>query len=357
MREAARPMRLDEIVAQLGGCVAGDGSTVVSQVATLESAGPDHIAFLANPKYLAQLGATRAAAVVLAEKALHACPCAAIVADDPYLYFARLSQLLNPLSRPAAGVHPGATCLSERVAASAAIAAGAFVGRNACIGEHVVIGPGCWIGDDAEIGDHSILHGNVSVYGRCIVGQRAIVHAGAVIGSDGFGFARERDGRWVKIPQIGRVLIGDDVEIGANTTIDRGALDDTVIGNGVKIDNQVQIGHNVHIGDDCAFAGCVGIAGSTRIGARVMAGGQAGILGHLDICDDVTISSGTLVAKSIRSPGVYTGSVPLMPHAEWLKNFAHMRHLEALADRIRALEKGLHNGGDRAGSQGGNEGE
>lgn len=355
MDAPARPMRLDDIVARLGGRVVGDGATLVSQVAALESAGPGQIGFVANPKYLAQLGATRAAAVVLPEAALSACPCAAIVADDPYLYFARLSQLLNPPPAALAGVHATATCASDRVAASASIGPGAHVGRNVAIGERVVVGPGCWIGDDVEIGDDSLLHGNVSIYAGCIIGRRAILHSGAVIGADGFGFAREKSGRWVKIPQIGRVILGDDVEIGANATVDRGALEDTLIGNGVKIDNLVQVAHNVHIGDDSALAGCVGIAGSARIGKRVMLGGQAGVVGHLSICDDVTVSSATAVAKSIREPGVYTGQLPAMPHADWQKNLAQLRRLDALADRIRALEKALRDVQASAASQRGDE--
>ncbi|HNQ75368.1 MAG TPA: UDP-3-O-(3-hydroxymyristoyl)glucosamine N-acyltransferase, partial [Pseudothauera hydrothermalis] len=197
------------------------------------------------------------------------------------------------------------------------------------------------IGRGVVIGEGTRLHAGVTVYHDCVIGKGCIVHAGVVIGADGFGFARERDGRWIKIPQTGRVIIGDDVEIGANTTIDRGALDDTVIGNGVKLDNQIQIAHNVRIGEHTAIAGCVGIAGSTTIGARCMIGGQAGIIGHLVIADDVVVSAGTLVTKSIRRAGVYTGNLPVQSHPDWVKNFAHLRHLDDMAARIRALEKRL----------------
>jgi UDP-3-O-[3-hydroxymyristoyl] glucosamine N-acyltransferase len=251
-----------------------------------------------------------------------------IVTADPYVYFARVAQLFSPPEASPAGVHPAAV-VAPAVPASASIGPGTTIDAGARIGENVVIGDG------------SRLYANVSIYHACVIGRNCIVHSGAVIGADGFGFARERDGRWIKIPQTGRVVIGDDVEVGANTTIDRGALDDTVIGNGVKLDNQIQIAHNVRIGDHTAIAGCVGIAGSTTIGARCMIGGQAGIIGHLSITDDVVVSAGTLVTKSIRRPGVYTGNLPVQTHPDWVKNFAHLRHLDDMAARIRALEQGL----------------
>ncbi len=330
--------RLDELAERLGGEVIGDGAITVRRVATLEQAGDGDLAFLANPKYQARLRDCRASAIIVGLGARNLTDRPRIVTGDPYVYFARVAQLFSPPEAFAPGVHPSAI-VSGPVPASATIAAGASVEAGAHIGEGVVIGPGCRIGRGVRIGAGTLLNANVTIYHDCEIGRDCIVHSGVVIGADGFGFARERDGNWVKIPQTGRVVIGDEVEIGANTTIDRGALDDTVIGDGVKLDNQIQIGHNVRIGARTAIAGCVGIAGSTTIGARCMIGGQAGVIGHLEIADDVVVSAGTLVTKSIRKPGVYTANLPVQAHADWVKNFAHLRHLDALADRIRALEE------------------
>jgi len=330
--------RLDELVERLGGELIGDPATTVRRVATLEQAGEGDLAFLANPKYQARLRACGASAVILAPAARDLTDRPRIVIDDPYIYFARVARLFNPPEAFAPGVHSSAT-VAAAVPASVTIGVGASVGHGAELGERVVVGPGCHIGRGARIGANTRLHANVTIYADCEIGRDCIIHSGAVVGADGFGFARERDGSWLKIPQVGRVVIGDDVEIGANTTIDRGALDDTVIGNGVKLDNQIQIGHNVRVGERTAIAGCVGIAGSTTIGARCMIGGQAGVIGHLEIADDVVVSAGTLVTKSIRRPGVYTANLPVQAHADWVKNFAHLRHLDALIDRIRALEE------------------
>jgi UDP-3-O-[3-hydroxymyristoyl] glucosamine N-acyltransferase len=331
---------LDEIVARLGGNLAGDGSVRISGIATLDAAGPEHLSFLANSKYRSHLAATRAAAVVVAPDAAADCPTTAIVTQQPYLYFARVAQWLNPTPRPPLGIHSSAV-VEGAVSESASVGANVWIGPGAVIGDDVVVEANCSIGASCHIGAGSWLHAGVALYDGCRVGDRAIIHSGVVIGADGFGFAREGDGSWVKIPQIGGVTIGDDVEIGANSTIDRGALEDTVIESGVKIDNQIQIAHNVHIGAHTAIAGCVGIAGSTRIGARCTVGGAAMIIGHLEIADDVNISAGTLVGKSIRKAGGYTGSVPFLEHGDWLKNFSRLRHLDSLADRIRALEARL----------------
>jgi UDP-3-O-[3-hydroxymyristoyl] glucosamine N-acyltransferase len=333
-------VRLDEIVARFGGTLVGDGSIAVSGIATLEGAGPTQLSFLANPKYRSQLAATRAAAVILAPETAAECRVAAIVTPQPYLYFARVSQWLNAPARPVSGAHPTAVVETD-VPASCAIGANVWIGPGATIGADVVIGANCSIGAGVVIGAGSWLHPNVSVYRDCIIGARAIIHSGAVIGADGFGFAREPDGAWVKIPQTGRVVIGDDVEIGAGTTIDRGALEDTIIEDGVKLDNQIQVGHNVRIGAHTAMAGCVGIAGSATIGRGCTVGGGAVILGHLKLADGVNVSAGTLVAKSIASPGNYTGTVPFLEHEAWLKNFSRLRHLDAMADKIRALEARL----------------
>ena len=311
---------LGDLIARFGGELRGDACQVITALATLEAAKSGQLSFLANPKYRHNLTNTQASAVILGPDSADACPVAAIVTPQPYLYFARVSQWLVDVPRLAPGIHPAALVESP-------------------LPPSVSIGAQCWVGTDVEIGEGSLLFPGVRIYPGCRIGRRAIIHSGAVIGADGFGFAREKTGEWVKIEQTGRVLIGDDVEIGANTTIDRGALEDTVIEDGVKLDNQIQIAHNVHVGAHTAMAGCVGVAGSARIGARCTVGGGAIILGHLTLADDVNVSSGTLVAKSITVPGSYTGTVPFMAHDDWLKNFSRLRHLDAMADKIRALEK------------------
>lgn len=333
-------MRLDEIAARLGGEVAGDGAAGVERVAPLERAGAGDIAFIANPKYASLLPACTASAVIVSPALADATTLPRIVVADPYLYYARVAQLLNPEARPVAGVHASAV-LASQVPQSVHVAAHVVIEEDVVLGEDVVIGAGCSIGKGVTIGARTRLHPNVTVYAGCVIGADCLIHAGAVIGADGFGFAREKSGAWVKIPQLGRVVIGDDVEIGANTTIDRGALDDTVVASGAKLDNLIMVAHNVRIGEYTAIAGKAGIAGSAKIGARCMIGGQAGISGHLEICDDVMISGCTLVAKSIRKPGVYTANLPLQTHEDWVTNFSHLRHLDALAKRIKALEKRL----------------
>ena len=235
---------------------------------------------------------------------------------------------------------------SAQVAASARIDAGAIVADGARVGERAWVGAGSYVGQGSSIGDDSRLHPSVVVYHDCRIGLRAIIHSGAVIGADGFGIA-ENAGRWIKIPQIGRVLIGDDVEIGANTTIDRGAIDDTIVEDGVKLDNQVQIGHNVRIGAHTAIAGCVGIAGSASIGRHCTIGGAAVILGHLELVDRVNVSAGTLISRSIHQPGTYTGVFPFDRNASWARNAALLRHLSELADRVRALEELLREKGQK----------
>jgi UDP-3-O-[3-hydroxymyristoyl] glucosamine N-acyltransferase len=332
-------LRLSEIVSRLGGELVGDPEVAVRRVAPLHSAGPGDLSFLAQAKYRAQLRETRAAAVVLRHEERDATGLPRILCDDPYLYFARVAQLFAPAEPVSAGVHPSAVVeAGASVPASAAVGPGAYVGPRARLGERVVVGPGCYLGADVAIGEDSRLHALVSVYAGCSVGRRAIIHSGAVIGADGFGMARDGE-HWTKIPQVGRVVIGDDVEIGANTTIDRGALEDTVVEDGVKLDNQIQIGHNVRIGAHTAMAACVGVAGSARIGRYCAVGGAGMILGHLEIADHVTISAGTLVAKSILKPGTYTGIFPIAEKKEWARTAAHLRKLDKLAERVRELEK------------------
>jgi UDP-3-O-[3-hydroxymyristoyl] glucosamine N-acyltransferase len=313
-------LTLGEIAQRLGGRVAGDPATRVRQVGSLEHAQAGEISFLSSAKFKSRLAATRASAVVLSEEfeGLTALP--RIVCEAPYLYFARVSQLFNPLTVQAPGVHPTAV-LAEGVQ----------------LGTGVSIGAGCVIGRDVAIGEGSCLYPRVVVYERCSIGKRAIIHSGAVIGADGFGLAQDA-GAWVKIPQIGRVRIGDDVEIGANTTIDRGAIDDTVIEEGVKLDNQIQIGHNVRVGAHTAMAGCVAVAGSADIGRHCTIGAASVILGHLQLVDGVHVSAGTVISRSVRRPGTYTGMFPFDDNESWARNTALVRHLAELADKVRALE-------------------
>ncbi len=333
--------RLTDIVARFGGRVEGNAATAVNQVATLDSAGSHQIAFLTNSKYRKQLESTHAAAVIVAEPDAAATGLPRIVCDNPYSYFAKLSAFLNPLPAFAPGIHPSAVIAAgAKVSPSAHIGAHVMIGEGASIGAGCVIMSGCSIGANAMLGENTRLYPRVVVYHDCLLGNNVIAHSGAVIGADGFGIAME-EGVWLKIPQIGRAIIGNDVEIGANTTIDRGALDDTVIEDGVKLDNQIQIAHNVRIGAHTAIAGCVGIAGSTTIGRYCRIGGSAGILGHLSIADGVEISSFTLISKSIREKGVYSGIYPFSEKDSWLKNAAHLRHLDEMATRIKLLEKEL----------------
>ena len=331
--------RLSEIAARLGGRVLGDAEACVCQVATLETAQPAQISFLAHSKYRAQLASTRAGAVILGEADADATGLPRIISDNPYAYFAKVSALLNPLPQDSPGIHPGAIIgAGAKIDATASIAALAVIGDGVVIGAHSVIGAGCYIGANTVIGSHARLYPRVVIYPDCRIGNQLIAHSGVVIGSDGFGIAMD-ERRWLKIPQIGRVMIGNDVEIGANTTIDRGALDDTVIEDGVKLDNQIQIAHNVRIGAHTAIAGCVGIAGSTTIGKYCRIGGSAGILGHLQIADHVEIAAFTLIGKSIREAGSYAAIFPFSKIQEWRKNTVHLRHLDDLVQRIKILEQ------------------
>jgi len=319
----------------------GDGSIVIARVATLERAGPADIAFLANPRYRSQLATTRAGAVIVAPDDAGATALPRLVSRNPYATYALVAALLHPQPRPAPGVDATARVdAAARVPASATIGPYAVVEAHASIGERAFIGPHCFVGEAATIGDDSVLDASVTIYARCVLGARALVHAGAVIGADGFGLA-EVGGRWRKVPQLGRVVIGDDVEIGANTAIDRGAIDDTIVEDDVKLDNQIQIGHNCVIGAHTAIAGCVGIAGSTRIGRNCRIGGAAMISGHLTIAAGTVISAATQVFHSIREPGVYTGTFPALPHREWQHVASQTRRLRELAERVRMLENAL----------------
>ena len=320
-------LRLGEIVQALGGELLGDPSQGIEALAPLESANDSQLSFLSNPRYQPQLAASKAACVIVGPALREAAQArgAAIVADDPYLYFARLTRLWKarhaPLGVAGPAIHPSAV-----------------VDPAAEIHPSARIGPLCVVERGARIGEGTVLKSRVTVSEGCIIGARCVLHPGVVVGADGFGFA-PHEGAWEKIEQLGAVHIGDDVEVGANTCIDRGALEDTVIEDGVKLDNLIQVGHNVRIGRHTAIAGCVAIAGSARIGAHCTIGGKTGIVGHLTIADHVHISAMSLVSRSIAKPGLYTGVFPLDDNASWEKNAATLRQLHSLRDRIKALEK------------------
>jgi UDP-3-O-[3-hydroxymyristoyl] glucosamine N-acyltransferase len=337
---ARAALTLKEIVERLGGEAIGEVGAPLTGVATLDSAGPDEIAFLANPKYRSRLSSTKAGAVILGPGDRDAADMPRIVTDNPYAYYARTVALFHPEPRWSPGIHPFAQVDgSANVDASAEIGAFVVIGAGASIGEGARIGSHCTLGDGVSIGAGTRLHPRVAIYDGCSVGARCVLHSGVVIGADGFGMARD-EGRWIKIPQVGAVRIGNDVEVGANTTIDRGALDDTVIADGVKLDNQIQVGHNCAIGAHTVIAGCTGISGSVTIGAHCMIGGGVGFVGHISICDHVTISGFSLITKSITQPGTYTSGLPFMPHAEWLRNAVHLRRLDRIAAAVRVKPAG-----------------
>jgi UDP-3-O-[3-hydroxymyristoyl] glucosamine N-acyltransferase len=317
----------------------GDGGVLIDRVASLDGATSGAIAFLANPKYRHQLRSTRASAVIIEPRFAADTTLPKLVTANPYAAYARIAALFHPLLPIAPGRHPTAVVAeSARVADSATIGPCAVVGDRASIGERTRIHAGCVIGEDCSVGDDVVLYPRVVLYARTVIGARTLVHSGVVLGADGFGMAEE-GGKWLKVPQFGRVVVGVDVEIGANTTIDRGAIDDTVIEDGVKLDNQIQIGHNCRIGAHTAIAGCVGIAGSVRIGRDCRIGGAAMITGHLDIADGTVISAATFVYHSIDEAGIYTSTFPALPHREWQHVASIVRRLRNFADRIRALER------------------
>jgi UDP-3-O-[3-hydroxymyristoyl] glucosamine N-acyltransferase len=342
-------MTLGELAQRLGVTLqGGDPASQLTAVATLQQAGTGDLSFLANKGYRKYLSGTRATAVILAAEHADECPVAALLSDNPYATYARAAALIVPPVPPRHGVHPTAT-LEEgcRVDATAWVGAHCIVERDAVIHAGVQLAGGCFVGAGSSIGARSRLLANAVVCHGVSIGERVTVHPGAVIGSDGFGLANEH-GRWLNVPQLGGVRIGDDVEIGANTTVDRGALDDTVLEDGVRLDNQIQVAHNVHIGAHTAIAGCVGISGSARIGRHCMIGGGAGIVGHLEIADHVIITGMTMVTKSITEPGVYSSGVPAQDNDSWNRNYARFRQLDRLARRVQALERRLaEQDGDR----------
>jgi UDP-3-O-[3-hydroxymyristoyl] glucosamine N-acyltransferase len=332
------PARLAELAVRFGCELRGDPDTLIDRVAPLQDAGPGAISFLANPQYRRHLPATRASAVVLDAAMVAECPVAALVTRNPYATYARIAQLLYPVPPVVAGRHPSAIVEPDaEVDPSARIDAHAYVGRRARIGRRVIVGPGSVVLEGADIGDDTSLVARVTLGPGARIGQRCILQPGCVVGADGFGQAQDRDG-YVKVPQVGTVVVGDDVEIGCNTTVDRGAIEDTVIGNGVKIDNLVQVGHNVRIGEHTVIAACSGISGSATIGRRCLIGGMVGIVGHLEICDDVALTGRTMVSSSIRKPGVYSSGLPADEAKRFRRNVARFNRLDELAKRVRKLE-------------------
>lgn len=329
-----------ELAALVGGSVLGDTSRSIDDVADLASAGPSHVSFLANPKYRDQALATRAGAILVRE-ALEGAKATQVVCPDPYLGLARIATHLHPAPTYAPGVERGAFVdPAARVDASATVRVGAVVEAGAEVGARTIIGAGSYVGPRARIGADTLLHPGVRVLERCRVGDRVILHAGVVLGSDGFGYAPDAKGRRHKIPQVGVVVLEDDVEIGANTTVDRATFGETRIGRGTKIDNLVQIAHNVVLGEDCVIVSQSGIAGSSKLGDRVIMGAQGGMVGHISITDDVMLGARVGVSSSIEKSGIYSGS-PHVPHRSWLKMVVAEQSLPELRNRVRELERKL----------------
>ena len=331
--------RLGELAECIGAGLLGDPDVVIDRVASLETAGPGAVTFLSNRRYRPCLEHTRAGAVILAPELADACPAPALLLDDPYLGYARAATLLAPPVEatpgiaPSALIDPGAT-----VAPDASIGGHCVIEAGASIGAGTSLDAGSFLGRDSSIGPHGRIAARVVICQGVHIGARAIVHPGVVVGADGFGIAND-GGVWVKIPQLGGVRIGDDVEIGANTTIDRGALEDTVIEDGVKLDNLIQIGHNVHIGAHTAIAACAAIGGSARIGSRCTIQGAVSIAGHLEIADDVHLTATSAVPNTIREAGVYSSGMPIQENRAWRRNVARLRQLDDMARRLRAIER------------------
>ncbi len=331
---------LSELARLVGGKVVGDATRVIRGVADLASAGAEEISFLASPKYRDAFAKTRAGAVLTAE-AIAEAPTSLIVCTDPYLALAQIAAFLHPPAKLEPGREPGALVhATALVDLTATVRMGAVVDAGARVGARSVIGPGAYVGQDARIGADVYLHAGAKVLDRCVLEDRVILQAGAVIGSDGFGYAPDSEGRRHKIPQVGYVLVGADAEIGANTTIDRATFGHTRIGPGTKIDNLVQIAHNVVTGRDCVVVAQSGVAGSTRLGDRVIVGAQAGIVGHIEIVSDVMLGARTGVPNHIRESGIYSG-VPSMPHRQWLKVAMAQATVPELRRRVRELERQL----------------
>ncbi len=309
--------------------IIGDDSYSINKVASIENADEDSLVFLAEKKFLKLLNNSRSKTVITTKSFSHLCKNNVVVCDNPYLLFAKISLLLNKNQKKNYGIHRSVTSLTEKLNTKLSIDSNVYIGKNVQIGDDSTIGANCCIGDNIIIGNNACIYPNVTFYSNVIVGDNVVIHSGAVIGSDGFGFVKENN-MWIKIPQIGGVIIGNDVEIGSNTSIDRGTLDNTVIGNGVKLDNQIQIAHNVRIGDHTIIAACVGIAGSAKIGRNCSIGGGAGIQGHIEICDNTQVTSMTKVSSSIKVSGIYTSGTPHMLNKKWLKNAVRFKSLNEL---------------------------
>jgi UDP-3-O-[3-hydroxymyristoyl] glucosamine N-acyltransferase len=328
-----------ELAARFGLALHGDGATRVASVATLAHAGAQQLSFLSNPRYRPQLADSQAGIVVMREADVEGHARAALVAKDPYVAFAKIAALFDPPPPLRPGVHASAVVDGDAmVDPGAEIGPFVSIGARTRVAAGAVIGPGCVIGDDCVVGVGCVLVARVTLVRRVRLGDRVLIHPGAVLGADGFGLAMDA-GHWIKVPQQGGVVVGDDCEIGANTTIDRGAIEDTVLEEDVRLDNQIQIGHNVRIGAHTAMAGCSAAAGSAVIGRYCLIGGAAGVLGHLEICDRVTVTAMSLVTHSIREPGEYSSGTPLMHNREWRKSAARFKHLDALARRVPAADK------------------
>ena len=332
-------IRLADLAQQLDAELHGDGDIVITGVASMQSAQTDHITFMVNPKCREHLGLCQASAVVMTQDDLPFAKSAALVVKNPYLTYARMAQILDTTPQPAQNIAPSAVIdATAKLGNNVSIGANAVIESGVELGDNVIIGAGCFVGKNSKIGAGSRLWANVTIYHEIQIGQNCLIQSGTVVGADGFGYANDR-GNWVKIPQIGRVIIGDRVEIGACTTIDRGALDDTVIGNGVIIDNQCQIAHNVVIGDNTAVAGGVIMAGSLKIGRYCMIGGASVINGHMEICDKVTVTGMGMVMRPITEPGVYSSGIPLQPNKVWRKTAALVMNIDDMSKRLKSLER------------------
>jgi UDP-3-O-[3-hydroxymyristoyl] glucosamine N-acyltransferase len=329
----------EELASRFGLQVHGDGHVVVRGVATLASATADTLGFLANPRYRGQLVQSQAGIVVMRADDASGYPRTALLAKDPYAAFAKIAALFETAPARAPGIHPSAAVdHTAEVHPEASIGPHVAIGARSRIGAGAFVGPGCVIGEDCEIGQGSELIARVTLVTRVRLGKRVRVHPGAVLGADGFGLAMDA-GRWLKVPQLGGVVVGDDCEIGANTTIDRGALEDTVLEEDVRLDNQIQVGHNVRIGAHTAMAGCAAVAGSAKIGRYCLIGGGAGILGHLEVCDRVVVTAMSLVTHSIREPGEYSSGTPIMENRAWRRSAARFKQLDSIARRLPAADK------------------
>ena len=332
---------LDELAKHVSGEVKGDASCEIESVGTLNHAIKNQISFLTNPSYRKQLASSQAGAVIMSASDAEHSTINTIVSNNPYAAYAKIAALLSPEEKYTTGIDPDAYVDSDaKISRTASIAAGAVIESGVVLADSVRIGPGCVLQQDVSIGASSVITANVTIAKGCKIGKRNLIHPGVVIGADGFGQAMD-EGNWIKVPQLGSVVIGDDVEIGANTTIDRGAIEDTIIEDNVKLDNQIQVAHNVIIGAHTAIAGCTAIAGSTKIGKHCRIAGMVGIVGHLEIADNVTVTAKSLVSGSIKKSGVYSAGTPLEPSQQWRKNTIRFKQLDDMAKRLNKLEKQL----------------